>query len=407
MKSICDSKSFATRGACAFAFLAASLLVSQLLAMPPHPDDQGKIQYPTPLPNPLLNHSHVGGIPVKEVNPSAFGNPGPHMVDTAATQTWRTYAAGDNRTYFNGDAAGQPYGHGYIEPTDATRPRYAFGANTPGGVDLTNIEADIQSIWQSWETAAKSQGQDTRTTPDGTPLATGLSFREQVAADAGAKEIDIDFGGTTFGVWQPGAQTLRFTLTPKVNVFVSTPGGAPNADWQVSSDNLALNGAKAWAAQTPQITLPWNFTNGAPTTAGVPNGGDLDYKCVNALGCGAGAPFNSTFEGTEAAFLALGLNVADSAGGAVIGATDAPIVQADFISVALHEWGHIIGLDHVTPATATMNAASPFTLGVLTRTIDLGSAKGAAVLYSIPVPEPTAVVLGFFALCGLIGVRRR
>jgi hypothetical protein len=128
---------------------------------------------------------------------------------------------------------------------------------------------------------------------------------------------------------------------------------------------------------------------------------------VNAAGCGAGAPFGSTFEGTEAAFLALGLNVADTAGGAVIGANDTPIVQADFISVALHEWGHIIGLDHVTPAAATMNAASPFTLGVLTRTIDVGSAKGAAVLYSIPVPEPTGVLLGLIGLCGLISIRRR
>jgi hypothetical protein len=360
--------------------------------MPPHPHDQGKIQYPNPLPVNLANHSHVGGIGVQEVNPSAFGNPGPHMVDTANPQTWRTYAAWDNRTYFNGDAGGQPYGHGYIEPTDATRPRYIFGANVPGGADLTNIKSSIQSIWQSWEAAAKAQGQNSRTTPDGTPLITNVSFRESVAADAGAKEIDIDFGGATFGVWTPAAQTLRFMVTPQVNVFVSTAGGAPNPDWQVSNDNLALGGAKAWAAQKA-VALPWNFTNAAPTTAGVPFGGDLDYKCVAALGCGAGAALNSTFEGTEAAFLALGLKVADSAGGAVINAADTPIVQADFISVALHEWGHVIGLDHVTPAGSTMHAASPFTFGVLTRTIDVGSAKGAAVLYSIPIPEPATFVI--------------
>ena len=385
----------------AIAFTVGIFLGTASWAIPPHPHDQGKIEYPNPLPNPLKNHSHVGGIPVQEVTPSAFGGPGPHMVDTgaAAAQTWRTYASWDNRTYRNGDGAAQPYGHGYIEPTDATRPRYLFGPNVPGGADLSNIKADIQSIWQSWETAAKAQGEGSRTTPDGTPLSTGLSFRESVAADAGAKEIDIDFGGATFGVWSPAAQTLRFMVAPQVDVFVSTPAGAPDPDWQVSNDGVAFG------AQIP-ITLPWNFAAAAPTTAGVPNAGNLDYKCVNAAGCGAAA-FNQVFLGTEGGFGALGLKVADSAGGAIINAADKPIVQADFISVALHEWGHIIGLDHVVPAAATMNAASPFTLGVLTRTIDVGSAKGAAVLYSIPIPEPASFLLVVIGVVCFGGCRRR
>ena len=280
----------------AIAFTVGIFLGTAAWAIPPHPHDQGKIEYPNPLPNPLKNHSHVGGIPVQEVTPSAFGGPGPHMVDTgaAAAQTWRTYASWDNRTYRNGDGAAQPYGHGYIEPTDATRPRYLFGPNVPGGADLSNIKADIQSIWQSWETAAKAQGEGSRTTPDGTPLSTGLSFRESVAADAGAKEIDIDFGGATFGVWSPAAQTLRFMVAPQVDVFVSTPAGAPDPDWQVSNDGVAFG------AQIP-ITLPWNFAAAAPTTAGVPNAGNLDYKCVNAAGCGAAA-FNQVFLGTEGGF---------------------------------------------------------------------------------------------------------
>ena len=101
------------------------------------------------------------------------------------------------------------------------------------------------------------------------------------------------------------------------------------------------------------------------------------------------------------------MKVADSAGGAIINAADKPIVQADFISVALHEWGHIIGLDHVVPAAATMNAASPFTLGVLTRTIDVGSAKGGAVLYSIPIPEPASFLLVVIGVVCFGGCRRR
>src|ERR1700710_758826 len=132
MKSNIQWPSSVSRVLVALAFTAGALACSATWAVPIHPNDQGKIQYPNPLPNPLLNHSHVGGTGVKEVNPSAAGAPGPHMVDSAATETWRTYSAWDNRTYRNGDAAGQPYGHGYIEPTDATRPRYLFGAAVPG-----------------------------------------------------------------------------------------------------------------------------------------------------------------------------------------------------------------------------------------------------------------------------------
>ncbi len=91
---------------------------SLALAMPPHPNDAGKIAFGTA----ATNHSHVGGIGVKSVNPSAIGIAKDHMVDSAAVETWRSYAAWDNRTYRATDQAGTTvYGHGYIEPTDATR----------------------------------------------------------------------------------------------------------------------------------------------------------------------------------------------------------------------------------------------------------------------------------------------
>ncbi len=221
---------------------------SLALAMPPHPNDAGKIAFGTA----ATNHSHVGGIGVKTVNPSAIGIAKDHMVDSAAVETWRSYAAWDNRTYRATDQAGTTvYGHGYIEPTDATRPRYAFGANTPGGQDLTDIQNSITFAWQTWETAAKAQGQNSRFTPDGTPLLTNLSFRQSNADDGGAKEIDIDFSGTTPGVWNAIPQTLRFAPSIADRIFVSDATGNPNPDWQVSSDNLALNGAKAWVLKRP------------------------------------------------------------------------------------------------------------------------------------------------------------
>src|SRR4051812_38051788 len=78
----------------------ATIASSVAWAIPPHPHDAGKIAYGTA----ATNHSHVGGIGVKEVNPSPVTNIAKnHMVDTAAVQTWRSYASWDDRTYLATD----------------------------------------------------------------------------------------------------------------------------------------------------------------------------------------------------------------------------------------------------------------------------------------------------------------
>ncbi len=379
-----------------------------------HPHDQGKVQYPNPLPVPFTphtggandaNHSHLGGVAVKEVNPSAFGGLGPHMVDMAATPAWNTYSTWDNRVYRNGDtAAVVAYGHGYIDPAAGNQPRYNFGAGIVGlgAATLAEIQARTLTSWQTWQSTAKAQGEGSRTTPDGTALRTDLAFQD-VHAAGGAIEFTINLAPTaagSFGGWSPGAVSMSFSSNPQVQVFLNNPAmpmdfNNPHPDWEVSSDGLALgNVAKVYGALTPNITLPYNFAAGAPAALAQ----DIDYMCVKAGGCGAGVGQGSEWEGSEAAFTALALQVSDSAGGAAAPATTTPLFQADFLSLSIHEWGHAIGLDH-SPA-GVMFAQSPFTLGVTSRTIDVNNAIGAALLYSIPVPEPQSIallVVGFVA----------
>ena len=399
--------------------------VSQSRAAPifPHLHDQGKIQYPNPLPANFAphsggpndaNHSHVGGIAVKEVTPSAFGGAGPHMVDNQATPAWNTYSTWHNRHYLNGDTAAiAAYGHGFIVPTAATMPRYAFLAGVTGlpAADFANVKARVTEAASSWDAAAKAQGQNSRTTPDSTPLRTSLPFRAQVAGDGGASDLTVNFTPMPVGAiggWSPGGKTLNFATIPQTRVRVNDPANPRSAspDWQVSSDGRPLNdGAKVFAALTPGIAVPWNFTTNAPAALLQ----DIDYLCIKAVGCGIGAPFGMQFEGNEAVFTTLGIQVSD--GFAIAAATPAPLTQADFFTVLLHEWGHTIGLDHSPLVTDILFAQTAFGLGVANHTINLNNARAAAVLYSIPVPVPEPSTLTLFGLGTLVllgyGWRRR
>ncbi len=67
----------------------------------------------------------------------------------------------------------------------------------------------------------------------------------------------------------------------------------------------------------------------------------------------------------------------------------------DFYSVALHEIGHILGLDHVDVGDGSNLMASgskSFNRGEIHRFIDTSDLQGAIDLYSIPVSEPTSTL---------------
>lgn len=84
----------------------------------------------------------------------------------------------------------------------------------------------------------------------------------------------------------------------------------------------------------------------------------------------------------------------------------------DFFTVALHETGHVVGLDHQTDADDIMKDDAGFKVRVKAggafRALSPDDINGARDLYSVPVPEPSSV-FGTLALglLGLIGIHKK
>jgi hypothetical protein len=393
-------------------FAGVLLFGQSALAIPnqllnPHSDAAPDISWPTPAPAApeTTNHFHLvlrAGETITQNASSISSNK-----NWAADSVWddRFYRFQDTPAADGGvNALASKFGHGYIDPTFV--PRYTFN----------NVPAAAQPILTNdftlWNTAA--QGAATAVgnkTPAGTPTKTSIAF-QNVAAGNGA-EFKIQFYNnfqstqSAFAEWMPSAEQIS-PGSPVVAGDIIVMGYEANprnsvnapAGWQLrikDTDPGTPGNQPGPLMGSFGENVGWWFNNAAPAAS---DNVDLEYSSDGG----------TTVVDQLPAGQLLSTNTFRTITGA---ATD--VVQffpMDFQTIALHETGHILGLLH-DPSSAAGAAgnimrsqiAFDASFGNTQRTIDGDSAYGAAILYTIPVPEPVgaALVLAF----GVLVTRRR
>lgn len=387
----------------------------------PHSDDPADISWqqdPLAVPD-TTNHLHiedvnitfVEGLSVIRTGITHNNGAGPRDPGGKAAESWdwQSGFVWDNRDIRyvkdltpppdrNSNALRDNFGHGYIDP--AFRPRYAFADDVPADAKLL-----VDQAMSMWDARAKDEGEESRTTPVGTPLKTSAIFEKVVS---GAHEVFVDFvigldhvlGGDVVAavVFDETPVKLYFEASPLSQFFV--PRRDENGDgvidandgvWKISTDGLPLGDiSKVFADVTGLFGTGWSFDMNPDVLF---NNFDFDYM----------APTGTKYEGDEAFFAGLGITLKDSWGGFTPFAATSTIdiYETDFFSVALHEWGHVLGFNHSNGGV--MGALAPFSMNYLTQTIDDENAFGAAAMYSIPaVPEPDGLILFAAGLIGLL-----
>lgn len=352
----------------------------------PHSDAPAEISWPNPAPGDPdhANHFHLELRPGETITQTTV---------LTSNQGWEAFSVWDDRFYRYADAdnnftndLSNSFAHGYVDPTFA--PRYRF-------VDVPNdAKGVIGETFGAWNTAAKNASAG-KTTPNGTPVTTSIAANNNDAS----YEFTISFvegfqetphnafaewlvSETQRNVGDPSVMTLVYEATPTNRITIN------QANWQITQDGVN------WGT-TVTREVGWSFDK-TPAGTNV----DIDYQFWD------GAQWNF-WEGNEANFGALGLTFNTNTF-ATFGAADiVPFFEMDLFTIALHETGHVLGLLHTNEVGNIMRETIAFNAGFgnTLQAIDANSAYGAALLYSIPIPEPAMPAM--IALAGALYRRRR
>jgi hypothetical protein len=256
------------------------------------------------------------------------------------------------------------FAHGYIHSAHPVL--YEFEENVPNPARPLLAEA-----FANWDAAAKAQSAG-KQSGGGKPLDTSIKFKEAAAN-----------------------QASQFYFR-----FSDSFQGARNAyaEWIVSDDRVALGGGVATKSSMVFTTNPSNFVR-APQGVTLKTAGTLVSS--NTFSKSVGWSFDKTPDPIEVdlqyvkdgqTFESLpGEKLTTNALTQIDAADKILFYQMDFFTIALHEMGHVLGLQH--PGDTSDNIMRPnieyqASWNAKLHTIDADSAYGAALLYSIPVPEP-------------------
>ena len=397
---------------CITSALGITLASTAALAIPnqhlnPHSDAAPDISWPNPAPAApeTTNHFHLvlrGGETITQ-----------NANFVTSNKAWRADSVWDDRFYRFVDANNDVwndnasrFGHGYIDP--AFRPRYWFN-NVPAAAQPL-----LTQSFASWNTAAQAAATAVgNKTPANNPTKTSIAF-ENVAQQA-SSDFQVLFAPNVlstqnaYAEWiasnaqdKPGgpalaALTMVYEENPTNSVFFASA-----SNWQLrlkdANPGTPGNQPGPWT-KSHNVQVGWHFGAGAPAAN---SNVDFEYRdstvpasVFDTLQAGSDPLLTDTFDQFA------GNGAADSVN----------FFPMDFLTIALHETGHILGLLHDPTSNAggaanIMRSQIAFNAGFgrAMRAIDADSAYGAAILYTIPIPEPAWLSA---ACVGLLMMRRR